>query len=363
MMTLEKKGIEMIEPNISRKTVLIVDDTSFNRELLAEILDDEYDILEAENGVEAVSMMERHGAVIAIVLLDVLMPVMDGFAFLEYMNHQGWIDSTPVIMISSENTFDFIDRAYELHVTDFISRPFDSRIVRRRVANTITLYAKQRRLEQMVAEQNKKREKSNRLMISILGQIVEFRNGESGTHIVHIRAITELLLRQMNWRMNDIFTEEEISLISTASALHDIGKISTPEEVLNKPGRLTPEEFQIMKEHAMVGANMIKSLMERYDNPLLEMAYKICRWHHERYDGRGYPDGLAGDDIPLSAQVVSVADVYDALVSERCYKKAFSHETAMEMILDGKCGAFSSLMMTCLQDIGDQLPGLLQGVM
>ncbi|MBQ3078330.1 MAG: response regulator [Clostridia bacterium] len=351
----------MIDFPAEKKTVLIVDDTAFNRELLTEILEDEYEILEAENGVEAIKVMEKHREQVSLVLLDVVMPEMDGFSFLEYMNLRGWIDSVPVIMISSENTSDFVDRAYQLQVTDFISRPFDTSIVRRRTANTITLYAKQRRLEEMVNEQIRRHERSNRLMISILSQLVEFRNGESGLHIVHIRAITELLLRRVNWKMDDIYSDEDISRIAIASALHDIGKISTPEEILNKPGRLTAEEFTIMKEHAAVGAEMLKKLQDSYDDPLLQTAYEICRWHHERYDGRGYPDGLKGDQIPIHAQVVALADVYDALTSERCYKKAFSHETAMEMILGGKCGAFHPTLLACLQEIAPELPGLLKG--
>lgn len=334
-----------------RHTVLIVDDTEFNRDLLTEILSDEYNILEAENGVQAVKIIESLKEEISLVLLDIVMPEMDGFAFLDYMNVHGWIETIPVIMISSENTMDFVDKAYAGHATDFISRPFDTSIVRHRAANTITLYAKQRHLEDMVEEQLEKREKDNQLMISILSHLVEFRNGESSTHVLHIGIITELLLRRINWRMNGIFSEEEISRICMASALHDIGKLSIPSAILNKPGRLTEEEFAIMKTHSAIGSDILRDLMDQYDDPLLHDAYAISRWHHERVDGRGYPDGLVGDEIPLSAQAVSVADVYDALTSERCYKKAFSHETAMEMILGGKCGAFSPFMQECLQDI------------
>ena len=346
--------------NDIRKTILIVDDTEFNRELLTEILNDEYNILEAENGVEAVKIMENRHEDISIVLLDIVMPEMDGFAFLEYMNLRGWIQSIPVIMISSENTKDFVDRAYAGNVTDFISRPFDVSIVRHRTANTIALYAKQRRLQDMGDEQVKKREKDNQLMISILSHLVEFRNGESRLHVVNIGIITELLLRRINLRMDGVFTEEDIARIRMASALHDAGKLAISSEILNKPGRFTQEEFEIMKSHSAIGSEMIKGLMSTYDDPLLETAYEICRWHHERYDGRGYPDGLVGNQIPIAAQAVSVADVYDALTSERCYKKAFSHDEAMEMILGGKCGTFSELMMCCLQEIEDELQHLLQ---
>lgn len=345
----------MSQSNKARKTVLIVDDTAFNRELLTEILNDEYDILEAENGVQAVKMIETRSDEIAIVLLDIVMPEMDGFGVLDYMNEHDWIESIPVIMISSENTSDFVERAYAGHVTDFISRPFDTSIVRHRTANTIALYGKQQRLKEMVEEEVEKREKDNRMMISVLSHLVEFRNGESGSHVQHIGMITERLLKQVNHHVEVPLSDEEIARISLASALHDIGKISIPSEILNKPGRLTDEEFHIMKTHSAIGGDILKDLVKQYQDPLLETAFGICRWHHERYDGRGYPDGLVGDAIPLSAQAVSVADVYDALTSERCYKKAFSHETAMDMILSGKCGAFSPLMQTCLQEIEQEL--------
>ena len=350
----------MRKSNTARETVLIVDDTLFNRELLTEILNDEYDILEAENGLRAIEVMEERHEDISLVLLDIVMPEMDGFGFLEYVNQRGWINSIPVIMISSENTNDFVDRAYAGNVTDFISRPFDASIVRHRAANTITLYAKQRRLQNMVEEQVEKREKDNQLMISILSHLVEFRNGESRLHVVNIGIITEMLIRRINVHMGNPFSEEDISRIRMASALHDAGKLGIPAEILNKPGRLTKEEFEIMKTHSALGSDMIRDLMSAYDNPLLETAYGICRWHHERYDGRGYPDGLVGDQIPIAAQAVSVADVYDALTSERYYKKAFSHDTAMEMILAGQCGTFSELMMRTLREIEEDLKEKLQ---
>ncbi len=340
---------------IAKQTILIVDDSAMNREFLLDILEDEYEIVEAENGVQALELLEEKNSIISLVLLDIVMPEMDGFEVLAQMNRRGWMESVPVIMISSENAYDIIDKAYDLGVTDFINRPFDPSVVQHRVANTIMLYVKQRRLSEMVMEEIAKREKSNSMMISILSHIVEFRNGESGLHTLHIRIITEKMLKCMQRKSIISLTEEEISCISMASTLHDIGKLSISEEVLNKPGRLTDEEFAIMKGHSAIGAEMLRSLKGEFDDPLLDRAYEIARWHHERYDGKGYPDGLAGDQIPVSAQIVSIADVYDALTSERCYKKAFSHETAMEMILAGQCGTFNPVLLECLQDIADDL--------
>ncbi|MBR5508770.1 MAG: response regulator [Lachnospiraceae bacterium] len=345
----------MQKTDTMKETILVVDDSAMNREFLLDILEDKYKVIEAENGLQALEVLEEKGASISLVLLDIVMPEMDGFEVLVQMNQRGWMESIPVIMISSENAYDVIDKAYDLGVTDFINRPFDPNVVLHRVANTIMLYVKQRKLSDMVAEEIAKREKSNNLMISILSHIVEFRNGESGLHTLHIRIITEKLLRGLQKKSVISMSEEEISCISIASTLHDIGKLSISEEILNKPGKLTDEEFVIMKKHSSIGAEMLKGLKGEYNDPLLDRAYEISRWHHERYDGRGYPDGLAGDQIPISAQIVSIADVYDALTSERCYKKAFSHETAIEMIMAGKCGTFNPVLLECLQDISDEL--------
>ena len=346
----------------SRPKILIVDDSEMNRSILADMLGDEFEIIEAVDGVQAIALLQRLQSEIALVLLDIVMPQMDGFAVLTIMNQQGWLEDVPVIMISSENTSAYVEKAYELGVTDYISRPFDALVVHRRVVNTIMLYAKQKKLVGMVADQIYEKEKSNRLLISILSHIVEFRNGESGLHVLHIQSITQLLLRQLV-QMTDQYqlSSEDIALISTAAALHDIGKISIPSEVLNKPGRLTDEEFEIMKTHSTVGASMLEQLPLHEDEPLVKVAYQICRWHHERYDGRGYPDKLQGEAIPIAAQIVALADVYDALTSERVYKKAFSHETALHMILNGECGTFNPLLMDCLCAVADQIQAELSG--
>ena len=323
-----------------------------NRALLSEMLGEEFDIVEVENGAQAVATLQKHVEEISLVLLDIVMPVMDGFEVLAYMNKYRWIDDVPVIMISSESSPAYIERAYEFGVSDYISRPFDAAVVHRRVRNTIMLYAKQRKLTEMVADQIYEKEKSNDLMIAILSHIVEFRNGESGLHVLHINVLTGIILRHLVQKTDRYpLSQSEISLIVLASALHDIGKIAIPSEILNKPGRLTPEEFETMKSHSMEGASMLSALPFHQNEPLVKVAYGICRWHHERWDGRGYPDGIAGEDIPIAAQVVALADVYDALTSERCYKKAFSHDKAVQMILNGECGAFNPLLLECLKDL------------
>ena len=344
-----------------KETILIVDDSALNRMVLAEILGKgNYTFLEAENGQQAVELLDCHPEV-DLLLLDITMPEMDGFGVLEAMNQYHWIEETPVIMISSEDAYPFIERAYDLGASDYITRPFDARVVCHRVSNTLMLYAKQKRLVQMVAEQVYEKEKVSNTMISILSHIVEFRNNESGLHVVHIRTITELLLRRLRKKTDRYpLTETDISLISTASALHDIGKINIPEQILNKPGRLTKEEFEIVKTHSAVGEHMLRQIPFNQNEPLVKIAREICRWHHERWDGRGYPDGLKGDEIPISAQVVSLADVYDALTSERCYKAAFDHETALNMIVNGECGAFNPLLLECLMDGVDQIKQAMQ---
>ena len=338
-----------------KQRILIADDSEMNRAILTEMLGEEYEILEAENGQQAIEMIEKNSG-IDLLLLDIMMPVKDGFDVLAAMNQYHWIDELPVIMISAENATSFVERAYDLGATDYISRPFDMAVVRRRVVNTLMLYGKQKRLMQLVADQIYENEKSNSLMITILSHIVEFRNGESGLHVLHIRTFTEMILRKLI-TMTDKYplTETEISLITMASALHDIGKINIPESILNKPGKLTREEFDTMKTHTTIGAEILDKLPFQQESDLVKTAYAICRWHHERYDGRGYPDGLKGEQIPIAAQVVAMADVYDALTSERCYKKAYSHDTAIQMILNGECGAFNPLLLQCLQEAAPRL--------
>ena len=339
-----------------KQQILIVDDSEINREILKEILKEDYRILEAANGEECLEQLERYGTGISLVLLDIVMPEIDGFEVLAAMNQNHWIEDIPVIMISSEDSDSYIRRAYEMGVSDYISRPFDAHIVYRRVTNTIRLYAKQRRLSTMVAQQFYEREKNNRMMINILSQVVEQRNGESGLHVRHVQVLTDILLDRLTQKTDRYqVSRAERSLINTAAALHDIGKITIDDKILNKPGRLTKEEFDIMKTHTLIGAEMLDNLDLYRDEPLVKIAYQICRWHHERYDGKGYPDGLVGDQIPISAQVVSLADVYDALTSKRVYKDAYPHKKAIQMIMNKECGVFNPLLLECLLDVESRI--------
>ena len=338
-----------------RQKILIVDDAEFNRVILKEILGETYNYLEAENGNQAIQMIGENIG-IDLMLLDINMPQMNGFEVLKIMKRSQCIAEIPVIMVSSEDAVDTMRKAYELGITDYITRPFDSVIVKKRVQNTLGLYMNQKHLINVVYDQVYEKEENNNIMIRIMSNILGSRNSESREHILHIKTATEMMLRQLV-KVTDAYplTEADIALITTASSLHDIGKIRIPEEILNKPGRLTVEEFKIMKTHSELGADIIKDMDFPQDHPLVHTAWEICRWHHERWDGKGYPDGLTGEEIPISAQVVSIVDVYDALTSERCYKKAFDHDTAIQMILDGQCGQFNPILLKCLKELSIQL--------
>ena len=338
-----------------RQKILIVDDSKFNRDILKEILGETYNYLEAENGNQAIQIIGENIG-IDLMLLDINMPQMNGFEVLKIMKRSQCIEETPVIMISSEESVDTMREAYEMGITDYITRPFDSVIVKKRVQNTLSLYANQNNLVNVVVDQIYEKEENNNIMIRILSSILGSRNSESREHILHIKTATEMMLRQLI-KITDVYhlTEADIALITTASSLHDIGKIYIPEEILNKPGRLTDEEFKIMKTHSELGADIIQDMHLPQEKPLVHTAWEICRWHHERWDGKGYPDGMKGEEIPISAQVVSIADVYDALTSERCYKKAFDHDTAIKMILDGQCGQFNPILLKCLKELSPRL--------
>ena len=349
----EEKAEKPQNPKKSKShRIMIVDDSEMNRFLLREMLGQELEILEVENGEECLEQLQRYGTDISLVLLDIVMPLKSGFEVLEEMDKNHWLGDIPVIMISSEDSAAAIRRAYELGVTDYISRPFDAQVVYRRVMNTIKLYTRQRHLVDLVKDQLYEKEKNNRMMIAIFSKIVEFRSGESGSHVLHINMLTEWLLEELFHRTDQYsLSWTDRLLICTASSLHDIGKIGIPESILNKRGKLTTEEFEEMKKHTLIGASILKNLDMYQKEPLLKTAYQICRWHHERYDGKGYPDGLKGEEIPIAAQIVSLADTYNALVNDRPYRKAYSHETALKMILDGERGSFNPILLECLKRI------------
>lgn len=344
------------EHSDTKRKILVVDDSEMNRSLLCDMLSGKYEILEAENGLEASSILQSREQEIALMLLDIVMPKMDGFELLTVMNKNGWIKNIPVIIISAEAIPSYVDKAYDLGAQDYISRPFDERIVQRRVSNTLMLFVKQKELSNMVMEQFQRRENENALMLDIMSNIVESRNGESGLHVLHIRVLTEILLQELLEKTNRYpVSKEDIPLICNASSLHDIGKMTLPMDILNKPGKLTPEEFEVMKTHSIEGAELLRNLPMRENEPLVKIGYEICRWHHERYDGSGYPDGLKGDDIPITAQVVALADVYDALRSSRVYKPPYSHEKTIHMIMNGECGVFNPILLECLSELSDAL--------
>lgn len=346
----------LLDTSAAKPRVLIVDDSELNRDLLKEMLRDRYEILEAADGEKGLALLYELGTKISLVLLDVVMPKLGGFDVLAVMQKERWLDDIPVMMISAEDSPAFIQRAYDMGASDYITRPFNMNVVRQRSDNITKLYAKQRRLLSLVSSQIQEKERNNHIIISILSEVVGLKNGESRKHILSVSRITELLLSRVMQRTSRYhLTWQDEALITNAAALHDIGKIGIDEKILNKPGKLTKEEFEIMKTHTLIGAKMVEHLEAFREEPLVKVTYAICRWHHERWDGRGYPDGLKGDAIPISAQIVSIADVYDALTSKRVYKDAFAHEKAIQMILDGECGLFNPLLLDCLLDIKDSL--------
>ena len=356
-LSFDEKGFPAVSyHDVTRNKVLVVDDSEMNRMILSEMLQDDFEILEATDGKEAMGILKEYRTGISLVLLDIEMPVMDGFQVLTEMTENHWIEDIPVIMISADATDSHISRAYAMGASDYIVRPFDSKVVSRRVMTTIKSYSKQRRLMSIVTEQIHKKERDQRMMAVILSHIVEFHNGESRLHTLHINVLTEMILKKLISKTDQYdLTLEEIQQIVTGSSLHDIGKIAIPSQILNKPGKLTAEEFNTMKTHTVVGEEMLRNIYRYKDEPLVKISREITRWHHERYDGKGYPDGLKGEEIPISAQVVSIADVYDALVSERVYKPARPQEEALTMIQNGECGQFNPILVECLLELKDAI--------
>ena len=339
-----------------KERVLVVDDSDINREILSGILKSEYDIIEAKNGKEAISQIEKHGDDLAVILLDLIMPVMSGFDVLEYMNERGYIANIPVITISGDDSGKTVRAAYDKGVSDYITRPFDARVVYRRVSNTVKIYARQKKYIAEIAAQIKEKEKNRSMIIEILSHVIERPcDGLVSNHASHITDFTQLVLERLVCKSNAYgLNAGDIGVISAAAALHDIGKAFIPSEIVNKKGKFTSEEFEMMKKHTVLGDEMLKEVKNFSEEPLIKYAREICLYHHERYDGKGYPKGLKGDEIPIAAQVVSVCDVYDALCSERSYKPAYSHETAIKMIEDGECGAFNPIILECFKECADK---------
>lgn len=345
-----------------RNKILIVDDVAINRDILTEMLCDEYEILHAENGTEALAILEERHEEIVVLMLDLIMPEVDGFDVLRRLQTIPWSKNIGIIIISTDNAIGTEEECFELGVTDFVHRPFNNRIVKIRVNNVVSLFQTQNELEQKVERQTETLRKQYRVLlqqaeqlkqsrsnvIDILGTVVEYRNLESGEHIARVKDYTKILVQCLMREFPEYeLTPQKAEIIVSASALHDVGKIAIPDEILMKPGRLTKEEFEYMKAHTTKGAEILKSIKNVWDDEYGKISYEICRHHHERYDGRGYPDGLKGEEIPLSAQIVAIADVYDALVNERVYKSAYSKEQAFQMIMTGECGLFSPKILDC----------------
>lgn len=360
-----------------RNSILIVDDVELNREFLSEILQEDYEILMAESGEEALGILKQRHEEIILLLLDLVMPGIDGFQVLEVLQEMPWREQLGVIVISSEKESGSEKRCFDLGVSDYIHRPFDDRLVRRRVRNIVSLYRYQEGLEQKIEQQTEMLRKQYRLLqvqaeqlrkskenvIGILGTVVEYRNLESGEHIIRVKGYTRILAERL---MKDYpeygLTQRNVEVIVSASALHDIGKITIPDSILLKPGKLTEEEFEYMKSHTTRGCEILSNIENAWDEEYGKVSYEICRYHHERYDGRGYPEGLKGEKIPISAQIVSIADVYDALVNERVYKNAFSKEKAFQMIVTGECGVFSPKLLDCLWNVRKEFEKLASAV-
>lgn len=346
---------------VKRFKILIIDDSEKNRGELTEMLKREFDVINASDAKQGIEMINKYGEDIALLLLEVKICRMSGFEVLTYMKHSGLTENIPVIIISDEKSESFIRRAYDLGAVDYIGRPFDFQTVYKRVLNTIKLYAKQRRLEKLVARNMVEKEKNNRMLIGVLEQVIEYRNGESGIHVSHIKILTEMLLDKLMQKTDKYnLSWSQRMMIITASALHDIGKVGIEEKIINKTEKLTEEESNEMKMHTLIGAGMIENLDEYKDEELMQIAYGICRGHHERYDGKGYPDGLKGDDIPIGAQVVALADEYDRLVMGRPNKKSVSHEQAVNMIKDRECRQFNPILVECFLEISDEIKARLQ---
>lgn len=322
-------------------TILIVDDVDINREILAEIFGDDYHIMQAGDGKQALEIMNDNPDISAV-LLDLLMPEMNGLEVLKEMNRNEKIKSIPVFLITAANNDEMLMEGYHLGAVDVIRKPFMTHFLKHRISNIIELYGHRNELEHVVEKQVERLQQVNQSMIETLATLIEFRDCESGEHVQRICGLTRIIMKKVSHMFPEYhLPKHEIDKIVRSAVLHDVGKIAIPDGILNKPGRLTKEEFETMKLHTVKGCEILQKIPDMMDKETYNYSYDICRHHHERWDGKGYPDGLKGDEISIWAQVVSVADVYDALTAERVYKKAFDHETAVKMIHNGDCGTFN----------------------
>lgn len=337
-----------------KKTIVIADDADLNRTLLRQIFDDQFNILEAEDGQKTIQILDENSEKISILFLDLVMPKKTGLEVMEYMKEKGYMKTIPVIMITGESTSETDEKAYEYGASDIIYKPFSARVVKRRTLNIIELFEQRFQMEKKLEKRTKdlimsqeKLQKNNEFLINALSSVVEFRSLESGEHIKRVKYFTRIFLNILQKYYPEYgLTKEQIGLMVNASALHDIGKIAIPDSILLKPAKLTPEEFKEMKKHTTYGCDILENFKQD-ESDFYRYCYDICRYHHERYDGNGYPDGLSGEDIPIWAQVVSIVDVYDALVSKRVYKTPYATDVAVRMILDGECGVFSPKLLDC----------------
>lgn len=349
-----------------RNQILIIDSNKPNRDVLMEIIGGKYVFLEAETAGKALETADACHEEMLAVLLNVTMEEEDGTSILEQLSAKSWFQSVPVAVFSDEDSMRLEKRCFELGAMEFIRRPFEPFVAEKRIRNMIRCCFGRSELEERIKKQaevvNKqytlllrqaeKLKKSNSNIIDILGTVVECRNVVDGEHIVMVKCYTEILAKQMSRAYPEYHLDEnDVNVIASASALHDIGKISIPESILLKPGKLTSQEYEYMKSHTLRGAEIMNSIKNVWDKEYAKTAYEICRYHHERYDGRGYPDGLKGDEIPVCAQIVSLADAYDVLVSERVYKAAYSKEEAFQMIITGECGMFSPKLLECFRNV------------
>lgn len=339
-----------------KDSILIVDDQEINRELLAELLKDEYRIIEAENGADALSIINEDSS-IAAVMLDLIMPVMDGMGVLAELNRTGKIYHIPVFIITAADNMQMLSSAYSLGAVDIISKPFRMCFIKARIVNIIELYHHRNALMDMVKKNIDKMARLNDEMVETMAALIEFRDSESGGHVKRMRNSTMLLMSKVSEMFPEYYLDKAaIEKIGTASVLHDVGKIAIPDNILKKPGKLTAEEFEIMKIHTVKGCDILAEMPEDImDREVYRYSYDICRHHHERWDGSGYPDGLVGDEVSIWAQVVAVADVFDALTSQRVYKTALGFADAVKMINGGECGEFNPKVLAAFNEIAEEL--------